>query len=469
MSQSLEVKSSKRTFVYFVGLIAALAGLLFGMDTGVISGALPHLSADFHLSHMEEGLVVSILLIGAVFGTFLSNLLSDHLGRRWSIIISTILFTVGAVLSGIAPSIDFLIVVRFFLGVALGIAAYVTPLYLAEISPRRVRGGMIAAYQLMITIGLAAAFISDTIFTPYQSWRLMLGVVAVPSAIMLLFVTRLPYSPRWLMLKEKSGRARNVLNKIFSSKEADAEFKEIADSLKEVTDAISGWSMLRNRKFCLVLLLGIGAQLFQQWTGINAIMYYAPSVFKAAGFQSIEAQMWCTIAVGIVNVLTTVLAIRYVDRIGRRPILFFGLTIMTIGLAVLGYVMHLHTQAESIKFLGVVATLFYIFGFAISLGPIVWIICAEVFPLRGRDVGLLFTTTANWTFNAILAQFFPGLIGHFGSGNVFFGFAVMSFLGLLFMYRFMPETKGISLEKIEKNLFAGKRMRELGRSLKHED
>ena len=452
-------KKTFKRFVYFIGIVAALAGLLFGLDTGVISGALPILTVDYHLTASQQGWIVSSLLCGAVAGTFLSNPLSFLCGRRMAIVVSTLLFTVGAVLSGLAPSIHFLIVVRFFLGVALGIAAYTTPLYLAEIAPEAIRGALISTYQLMITIGLAAAFLSDTFFSRQGQWRWMLGVVAIPSMIMLALVCYLPRSPRWLILKRRYREARVVLHRLLHSHWVEREVKAIQRNLP------SGRRTPIDRhlwqRFLVVLALGLGAQMLQQWTGINVLMYYAPTVFKAAGFVSLEAQMWCTVAIGVINVLTTLMAIRLVDRWGRKPILYTGLGVMVVSLSTVALTLHL-PHSGLVQAVSVMAVLTYVFGFAFSLGPIVWLICAEIFPLRMRDTGLMFTTAANWLFNFLLAANFPHFISAFGASAVFISFAVVSLIGIAFVRYFVPETRGMKLEVIEENLMAGQRLRDIG-------
>ena len=451
--------NTNQILIFYIGFIAGLAGLLFGMDTGVISGALPILTKTFNLSPGVEGMVVSILLVGAVCGTFISNPISRTFGRKTAIFISAMLFAVTSVISAFAPSITFLIIVRFFLGIALGIASFTTPMYLAEISPKAIRGAMISMYQLMITIGLLLAFVSDTFFAKYGSWQAMLGVVAIPATIMLLLLISLPRSPRWLMLKNREEDARSVLNKILPTREVDIELASIRHTLEHEK---SDTSILRNSKFWLVIFLGLAAQMLQQWTGINAVMYYSPTIFKAAGFTSLTAQMWCTVAVGVVNVLSTILAIKYIDRIGRKPILYFGLAVMVISLIITGTIMKVGSDNIYLHLLGVASVLTYIVGFAVSLGPIIWILCAEIFPLRGRDFGVMITTAGNWIFNATLAQIFPTLVLSFGVHGVFWVFALTSLLGIIFVYKFVPETKGVSLEQIEENLMSGKPLCKIG-------
>jgi SP family galactose:H+ symporter-like MFS transporter len=451
----------KRSYVYFIGLIGGLAGLLFGFDTGIISGAISFIQKEYQLSNAMEGLVVSIVMMGAVFGTIVSNYVSRHYGRHNALIAAGALFTISALGSALAPDTVFLIVIRFFLGIAIGLASYTAPLYLAEISPRQIRGMIIAFYQLMIAAGLLASYISDLIFTPTESWRWMLGIPAIPGMILLLFSIKLPRSPRWLMLKNRPSDTKDVLARIFPPEQAEREFNEI--SLRMQADKMTkpGWHALLDKRFVAVLVLGICAQLMQQWTGCNIVLYYAPIIFKLAGFSSPVQQMWGTIAVGTVMMGTTIIAVKYVDKWGRRPILFWGLTMMVLSLTVLGVAAKYAETSSIMQIISVSSVLIYIFGFAISLGPIVWILCSEIFPIYARDFGIMFTTASNWIFNAMLAWIFPSLIAWLGS-NAFFLFVGACLLSFLFVYFFVPETKGVSLEQIETNLMAGKPTRHIG-------
>lgn len=448
-------------YVYFIGSIAALAGLLFGFDTGIISGAITFITKQYHLSTEMEGLVVSSVLIGAVCGTLISNIISRLYGRKKALISASILFVIGALGSAFTVGPYFLIIVRFFLGIAIGIASYTAPLYLAEISPQEVRGRIIAFYQLMIAAGLLAAYCSDMLFTPSGSWRWMLGVPAIPATIMLISSLWLPRSPRWLMLKQKTQEAKSVLMQILTKEHAQAAFDEISERLRQDKKVQKGWRVLRDPKFRIVLALGVGIQMMQQWTGCNIVLYYAPMIFKLAGFSSPVQQMWGTIAVGVVMMVTTIIAVKYVDKWGRRPILYGGLFAMTISLLSLSLVTGYAAHSSALQVIAITSVLVYVFGFAISLGPIVWILCSEIFPIYARDFGIMVTTAGNWIFNAMLAQVFPSLIAWLGN-KVFFIFVGSCVLSFIFIKCFVPETKGISLEKIEANLAAGKSLKHIG-------
>ena len=456
--------SGYRFFVYVVGVTAALAGLLFGLDIGVISGALPLIKETFTLSTIQEELVVSSVLAGAVLGTLISGMVSRHYGRRFAILLSAVIFCIGSVLSAISVDVTMLIFVRIFLGLALGIASFTAPLYLSEVSPKQIRGGLIALYQLMITIGILLAYISDSLFTYIESWRWMLGVIFFPSFFMFIAVLLLPKSPRWLMLQGNEQAALSVLGRVRYQHEIEPEAKEIKDSLQ---DHGSIKKMLKNPLFVKVLMLGVVFQAIQQFSGMNTIMYYAPEIFKLAGFADPSQQMWATVIVGLVNVLTTFVAIAFVDSIGRRPILLFGLTLTTLSMLILGLLFHMGLEANTLgpwaKYVASIVVLCFIFGSAVSIGPVIWILCSEIFPLQGRDFGVTCSTASNWIWNVIVGFTFLSMLSGLGVANTFWVYAGLGLASLLFIIRFAPETKGVSLEQIEDNLLAGKALRHIGR------
>jgi SP family galactose:H+ symporter-like MFS transporter len=451
--------AKEKGFVYIVGITAALAGLLFGLDTGIISGALPFIKLTFNLTVDESEAIVTAALIGAILGTILSGFITRRFGRHFAIWMSAFIFCIGALLCALSVNLPMLVISRVILGIAIGLTSFTAPLYLSEISPKHLRGGMIATFQLMITVGILVSYVADTLLTPSGSWRWMFGVTFFPAFVLFLAVLILPKSPRWLVLVGKKEEARIVLGKVRNPDEINAELAEIEStinknhSLKEV---------LQSRTFLKVLFLGIILQAIQQFSGINTVIYYAPSIFKLAGFATSIQQMWATVLVGTVNMLTTIIAIMYVDKWGRKPILYFGLCTTTISLGLLGYLFHLGIGSVVSQYLAVALVLSFIFGFAVSLGPIMWILCAEIFPLKGRDVGVGVTTATNWVCNAIIGGTFLSLITDFGPASTFGLFSLIGLLSLLFVIGFVPETKDVSLERIEANLLAHKKLRDLG-------
>lgn len=457
--------------VYFIGFTAALAGLLFGLDVGVISGAQHFIEQDFKIGDKEIEIIVSALLWGAVFGTLISGVLSSHFGRRRTILVSAVIFVIGSLACSLAHNEHTLIISRFFLGIAVGVASFTAPLYLSEIAPRNVRGSMISMYQLMITIGIVLAFLSDTWLASYATfggvtgghWRVMLGIIAIPAAIMFTGVLFLPESPRWLFLKGFKEHAVNVFKRMhLDDVEIAAEVQEIEDSMKVKQN---GFQMfLKNSNFRRAIGLGIGLQIIQQLTGINVVMYYAPKIFALAGFENVNEQMWGTVIVGITNVLATFIAIAFVDKLGRKPIMYAGFVVMGLALLTVGMIFNMDIEKNpGLGYPAIGALLVFIVGFAMSAGPIIWVICSEIYPLSGRDLGVTCSTATNWISNAIVGQTFLTMLATLGSGNTFLLYGGLNALFIIFFVIFVPETKGISLEQIERNLMSGRILRKIGR------
>ena len=447
-------------YSFFTGGMAALAGLMFGLDIGVISGALKFIGAAFHASDTEKEWIVSSMMFGAAIGALAAGFLSFRLGRKASLILGAILFVAGSLFCAFAWSIGSLIIARIVLGVAIGIATFTAPLYISEIAPPEKRGSMISTYQLMITIGILAAFISDTLLAYAGAWRWMLGIVSVPGALFLLGVLRLPNSPRWLLMRGRKREAREVLHELRQNERVvDDEVRDIEEQLRRPQ---VGWRLFReNGNFRRSVFLGVALQAIQQLTGINVVMYYAPRIFGAAGFQG-HAQLWGTAIVGLVNVLATFVAIGVVDRLGRRPVLLAGFATMTVGMGVLGYLLSLGTLSAGMQIFAVIMLLVFIIGFATSAGPLIWVLCSEVQPTKGRDFGIAASTLTNWVTNFVVGVTFLSMLHGLGNGITFGIYAAMNLAFLFFTFFVVPETKGISLEHIEDNLMEGKPLRHIG-------
>ena len=449
------------TFVVFVCFTGALAGLLFGLDIGSVSGALPFVTKEFAIDADAEGWVVSVLMLGAAVGAVAGSRLCKELGRKISLMIAAALFVLGSALAAWAPQVSWLIAGRFVLGLAVGVASFTAPLYLSEISPVRFRGGIISLYQLMITIGILAAYLIDTALSSSGAWRWMFGIPGIPSALLLAAVIFLPRSPRWLAMQGRVDDARAVLTRLRESpEEAAGELTEIRESLSVRQE---GWQLFKsNRNVRRVVGLGMLLQLMQQFTGINVIMYYAPKIFEEAGYAGIQQQMWGTVAVGLTNVLATFIAIGLVDRWGRRPILTLGYTVMALSMGLLGLMFHLGTDTAGARLFSVGVLLVFIVGFAMSAGPLVWVLCSEIQPLKSREFGIMCSTTTNWLANACIGYMFPPLLAWQGAAHTFWLFAALNALFIWLTVRITPETKGVSLEHLERNLMAGKPLRDLG-------
>jgi SP family galactose:H+ symporter-like MFS transporter len=461
ISQSVP-RTNRHTLL--VCFLAALAGLLFGLDMGVIAGALPFLAKEFGLNSHQQEMVVSVMMLGAALGALCSGPLCSRLGRKKTLLIGAALFVAGSVGCAFAPDLQMLVISRFLLGAAVGVASFVAPLYLSEIAPEHIRGSMISLYQLMITIGILAAFLSDTAFSHSGNWRWMLGIITFPALILFAGVLTLPESPRWLMMKNKNALAQKVLMLLRSTEaEARAELEAIRESVN-ITQR--GWQLFRaNSNFRRTTYLGVLLQFMQQVTGMTVIMYYAPKIFAIAGFASTEQQMWGTVIAGLTNVLATFIAIGLVDRWGRKPILKLGFSVMAVCMALMGYMFFVGITSLTQQYTAVTLLLIFITGFAMSAGPLIWVLCSEIQPLAGRDFGVTCSTMANWIANMIIGATFLTLIDNVGSAGTFWLYAGLNVLCLILTLIFVPETKNISLENIEKNLMAGLPLRSIGSSL----
>ena len=443
--------------ILFICLTASLAGLLFGLDIAFVNGSLQYIAHEFHITQMESQKVAGYLLFGAVIGAVLSSPISNLYGRKNVLILAGTIFSICTLTGMASNTLMMLLVSRLFIGISVGIASFITPLYLAEVAPYKLRGGLGALYQLMITLGIVLMFISNYELAFTHSWRIMMSVLILPSLLMLIGCINLPESPRWLVLNKRENEARNILKSIRSSEEeVNFEINEINSSL---VNQKPSFVLLTEPFFIKIVLLGILLQMLQQFTGMNAFMYYSEEIFRSAGINNPSLS---TVIVGIVNVLTTIIAVLFVDKFGRKPILYFGLTLLAISCLVVGYLFGLHTLTNFNKELLLFFCLLFIFAFAISLGPVVWIICSEIFPLEARDLGLTFSTATNWICNFIIGSYTLSWFNMFGKSITFWSFGVVSILGLILVNKFTPETKGVTLERIELNLKNNKKLRDLG-------
>ena len=454
-------ESGRKNKTLLTGGIAALAGLMFGLDIGVISGALSFIGKEFHVDDAVQEWIVSSMMFGAALGAVAAGYLSASFGRKRSLILSAALFVASSLLCALAWSVPSLIGGRLVLGLAIGIATFTAPLYISEIADERRRGGMISTYQLMITVGILVAFISDALLSYSGAWRWMLGLVAVPGALFLAGVFLLPDSPRWLKMQGRDREAAEVLTELRN--DPGEVRREIAEIDEQLTQKQHGWSLFTgNANFRRSVCLGVLLQVMQQFTGMNVVMYYAPRIFKLAGFGD-SAQMWGTAIVGVVNVLATFIAIGLVDRWGRRPMLVVGFAVMALGMGILGTLIYAGIGSETQRVLAIAVLLCFITGFAFSAGPLIWVLCSEVQPLKGRDFGIAVSTFTNWAANFIVGATFLTLLNSFGNAQTFWLYGALNAAFIAATLALVPETKGVSLESIERKLMAGRRLREIGR------
>ena len=441
------VHAEQTRFVFAAAAFAALGGLLFGYDTGVISGALIFIRTQFGLSTFQQELLVSIVLVGAAVGALSGGRLADVFGRRFMLMVTAVIFVTGALVCAAAPSLNILVFGRLIVGLGIGFATSTVPIYISEVSPPQTRGWQVSLFQLAITIGILAAYVVDYTFAGSASWRWMLGLAFVPGAILGLGMLRMPESPRWLAEHGQSNLARRILARIRGTENIESEWLEIQKTLTE-TEERGRFSDLFSPTLRTALLIGIGLAIFQQVTGINTVIYYAPLIVQSAGISTASGAILATAGIGLVNVIMTIVAMWLIDRVGRRPLLLIGIGGMILSLGVLGFVFRMPTGG-ALAWLAVVTLMVYVASFAISLGPIFWLIIAEIYPLRVRGVAEGTAAGVNWASNFVVSFTFLTLVEVLGPSMTFWVYALLAVASWLFAYYLVPETKGRTLEEIE--------------------
>ncbi|HSA96148.1 MAG TPA: sugar porter family MFS transporter [Acidobacteriota bacterium] len=432
-------------YVLSVSLVAAIGGLIFGFDTAIVAGATRYMKEQFSLNSLQEGWAVAVVLIGCMFGAGLAGPVSDRIGRRRFMLISAVLFLVSAVGCALPRTIVEFMAFRFVGGLGIGSAAVLSPLYIAEIAPARVRGALVSVNQLAIVTGILLAYFVNWIFagTGPANWRWMFAMGAVPSVLFFLLLLGVPESPRWLVKNGREDEARTVLTRADSAEAAAAGIRDIKDTL-----ALEEGSFreLFRPAFRRPLLIAIVLAVFQQITGINAILYYAPRIFEGAGFERMSAIGQSTI-VGLVNMLFTVVAIVLADKVGRRPLLLVATAGMGGSLVLLGAAFKYQFLPPSALLLVI---LLYIAFFASAMGPLVWVVMAEIFPIKVRGAAMGLATLILWAADFAVTLTFPVISDRFHPATAFWLYAAMCALDLVFMMFFLPETKGKTLEDIER-------------------
>lgn len=451
---------------WIVAIIGSVAGFLFGYDEGIIAGSLELVKNHFDLTAGHIGVMASALPFGALFGSMLIGVVMaskgvKRFGRRTLLSFSGMLFFCGALGAGFADSITILILSRLILGLAIGVASVMTPLYLAETATLQTRGAVVAIYQLAMTVGIVCSYSVNYLLIEDQAWRAMFASSAVPALILAFGILFMPESPRWLCSVGRRDAAINALKKLRKSSAIEPELTGIETTLANEPQQGS-WLLLFKKPLLPVLTLGMMLFCLQQLSGINVIIYFAPEIFKNLGLSSVTGQILATIGIGLVNLLVTVIAILCVDKIGRRNLLLFGFVGASTSLLALS--LFSLNQVAWLPYLSVLCLTVYIFSFAMSLGPIPHIAMAEIFPLHVRGAGMGLSAMSNWTFNTVVIFSFPLLEKTLGIEYTFILYAAICFLGLIYTYFYMPETKNMSLEQIENYVMSDKPLRFLGRT-----
>ncbi len=429
-----------RGFILRVSSIAALGGVLYGYDMGIIAAAAIFVKRSFSLSTIAEELVVSIVLIGAMTGAIVGGAVADRIGRRRTLVWAAGIFIVGSLLAPLAPNVTTLIVARAIIGLGIGFTSVTAPVYVSELAPPQSRGMLIGLYQFALTVGIALADLVGYLLANQQAWRLMFGLAVVPTVLFLAVILTVPESPRWLFAHAREKDAQTVLLSYTDATGASQFLTDIQEGLR--TPVEQKWSALWSPAVRGSLFIAVGMTVLQQVTGINTIIYYGPQIFALAGSASHSSAILATFAVAIVNVIGTVVGISLVDRVGRKPLLYVGVTGMTVALFALSYAFsHSVTVGPSLGRTAVICLMIYIACFAFSL-------VAEVFPLRVRGRGVAAATLGSGISNFIVSLTFLSLIEAIGSARTFAIYGAMSIVTLLFVRLIVPETRGRDLESI---------------------
>ncbi|RYY88007.1 MAG: MFS transporter [Chitinophagaceae bacterium] len=441
--------------IRMISLIAAIGGLLFGYDTAVISGAIGSLTSYFGLSPVETGWAISSALVGCLAGAVAADFTSQRFGRKWSMCIAALLFLAGSIGTAVPESFSVFVLFRIIGGIGVGIASMVVPMYIAEIAPADKRGSLVAFNQLAIVIGIVVVYFvnyfialqGDDQWNLTRGWRWMFASEAIPSVLYLLLVLFIPESPRWLLMKGHTQRAQAVLERFNPPALASRISAEILESMQQKQEA--SWRTLLQPAFRRALWVGIGLSVFQQVTGINAILYYAPEIFKSFG-SGTNASLLETSMLGVVNLIFTIVSIFLVDRVGRKPLLLAGTIGMLVALSVVGIASY--SGSGGVWMLPVL--LLFMASFSLSWGPVVWVLLSEIFPNSVRSLALSIAVFIQWAANFVVSQTFPLLTGsaqlkeRFHGAFPFIVFAVLCAFALLFVFRFVPETRKKTLEQM---------------------
>ena len=450
------------SFQWKVASIAGLGGILYGYDIGIIAAALLYVRSEFALSAHMEGAVVASVLVGSMLGAIVGGTLADRYGRRTVLLGGAAVFIAGSIVAFLAPSVTLLILARFFLGLAIGFTSVTAPVYVSELSPPASRGMRIGLYQFALTLGIALANLTGYLLASQHAWRTMFGLGALPAILFLLLLLTVPESPRWLIANGQAIKAASILQSAFGQQQATMLLTEIKASLRQTGPNQTGsnrtgpehnsekrWSALFAPTVRRGLIIATGFTILQQVTGINTVFYYGPQIFTLAGIASDKSAIFTTFLLAITNVVATIISLTLVDRIGRKPLLYGGVTGMLLSLATLAWCFHSQSTASpALATAAIICLLVYVICFAFSMGPIGWILVAEVFPLRLRARGVAVATLGSGASNSLVAYTFLPLLGVAGNSGTFSIYAAFCIVTLLFTWFLIPETSGRELESI---------------------
>jgi sugar porter (SP) family MFS transporter len=450
-----------------IGICSSLSGLLFGYDAGIIASALLFIKKDFFIDSSQIGLMVAMVPLGAFFSSIFSGYFTDLVGRKKALLLTAILFILGSMLCSIAFSLHLLIIGRFILGTAIGIGSCVSPVYTSELAEKRHRGWLVNLYVLSVQMGVFSSFLVGYLLSNIGNWRLMIAIGIVPALFLTLGIFFLPESPRWLFMKNKDKLARKIMINLYGEEESNRISKDILSVIKKDNSSTVNSSslgiLLRQPRLLKILFIGVSVSIFTQTVGINIFNYYGPTIFEATGFSEPSEAIFYTMLFGATLVISTFSSLFFIDRVGRRKPLIIGMSLISLVLLITTGGFYSLQEGKILALLFFFCSVFFMIFHGTSIGPVCFLIPSEIFPNRIRGLCMGISVSSNWLINFIISTYTPKVIEDFGVSSLFCIFLILTVLGTFIFYFFVPETKGISLENIEKNVVKGVKCRDLGK------
>lgn len=454
-------------YIVFLSVVAALGGFLFGYDTAVISGTIAQVAQQFGLNTLQEGWYVGCALVGSIGGVACAGILSDRVGRKNTMILSAVLFSASAIGCAFSSSFNELVIFRIIGGVGIGVVSIISPLYISEVSVAQYRGRLVSLYQLAITIGFLGAYLANyqlmlaadsvaqsgspwavKIFSD-EIWRGMLGLETVPALLFFLIIFFIPESPRWLVLKNKEIPASHILQRIYGSKdESEIQINAIRQVIGK--ESKSEWSLLLRPGILKAVIIGVSIAILGQFMGVNAVLYYGPSIFEKSGLSNGDS-LFYQVLVGTVNMLTTVLALIIIDKVGRKKLVYYGVSGMILSLILIAFYFIKGAELEIPSVALLIFFLSYIFCCAISICAVIWVLLSEMYPIKVRGLAMSIAGFSLWIGTFLIGQLTPWMLQNLTPAGTFLIFAAMCIPYILIIWKLVPETTGKSLEEIEKN------------------
>jgi len=449
-----------RSKIVIIAICSALSGLLFGYDAGIISGALLFIKKAFVLTSAEVGWIVAMVPLGALASSAFSGKISDIFGRKKTLFFTALFFIIGALISALTKDVTFLIIGRLIIGIAIGVGSCVSPVYTSELADEKQRGWLVNLFVVSVQIGVFLSFVISFALSHEGNWRAMIALGIIPAVILGIAVFFMPESPRWLVVKNRIQEAIEILTRLYGREKAE---KEVAD-VKEVAakEKVNLRILIEEPRYFKVIFIGVAVSFFTQTVGINAFNYYAPTIFQKTGFSASQATFY-TMFMGLMLVISTISSLFFIDRIGRKKPLLLGTAGILLTLLVITLGFAFVTTPFALAMLFLVSAIVFMAFHGISIGPACFLIPSEVFPTRVRGLGMGVSVAFNWGANVIVAAMLPIIIKYFGIATLFGGFFIITIIAWFVFYYFIPETKGTTLEQIERNVLANVKSRDLGK------